>query len=126
MQNARDYRDYRKRGLSASDRGRGIPLTTTSSPGTLIHTAIASSALNEWDVITLRAVNTGSSAAQVTVEWGGTDDGDRITQTIPAVDGFVELVPNHILQEGAEVRAYADTSGIVIHGFVNRYSQHTS
>ena len=126
MPTMRDYRDYRRRALSASDRGRGIAVDATASPGTLLHEAIASSALNEWDEITLRAVNTGSSAVQVTVEWGGTTAADRVTRSIAPGDGFVDLIPGHVLQGGAEVRAFADSAGAVVHGFVNRYSQHTS
>lgn len=68
MSTTRDYRDYRRRSLSASDRGRGLVVQATTSPGTLLHEAINSQALNEWDAITLRAVNTGSSAVTVTVE----------------------------------------------------------
>jgi hypothetical protein len=99
----------------------------TTGPGTLLHEAIASSALNEWDEIILRALNTGSSTVQVTVEWGGTTASDRVTRSIAPGDGFVDVVPGHVLQGGAEVRAFADSAGaIVMHGFVNRYSQHTS
>lgn len=120
----RDNRDYRVRKLSASDKGRGILVAATSSSGTLIHTALDSQAANEWDAVTLRVVNTTSSAIKLTVEWGGTDAADQIEVTIPAEDGFTEVVPGHVLQEGAEVRAFAATAnGLVIHGLVQRYGQ---
>ena len=50
----RDYRDYKKLGLSESDAGRGIKVAATATPGTLLHTALSSVAANEWDEIFLQ------------------------------------------------------------------------
>jgi hypothetical protein len=118
-----DWRDFKKRGLSASTDGRGIKVATTATPGTLIHTALDSEAVNEWDEITLRAVNTSASAVKLTIEWGGTTSPDDLIElTIPAESGFTDVIPGHVLQNGAEVRAFAATANvIVIHGYVNRY-----
>jgi hypothetical protein len=123
MNNGRDYRDYRKRKLSESDKGRGIKVAATSSPGTLIHTALSNIAANDWDEITLRAVNSSSTAVKLTIEWGGTSSPDDLIEvTIPAESGFSDVVLAHVLNEGAEVRAFAATADvIIIHGFVNRY-----
>jgi hypothetical protein len=119
-----DYRDYRVRKLSASDKGRDILVAATSSPGTLIHTALDSQASNEWDALTLNVVNTTGSPIKLTLEWGGTDAADQVEMTIPAESGFTEVVPGHVLQDGAEVRAFAaTTNGLVVHGFVHRYEQ---
>jgi hypothetical protein len=42
--------------------------------------------------------------------------------TIPAESGFTEVIPGHVLQNGANVRAFAATADVIIlHGFVNRY-----
>lgn len=119
----RDHRDYRKYKLSESTDGRGIKVGATSTPGTLIHTALNSRATNEWDEVTIRAVNTSGSSVKLTVEWGGTTSPDDLIEvTIPAESGFTEVIPGHVLQNGAEVRAFADTTNvIIIHGFVNRY-----
>ena len=119
----RDYRDYRKRKLSASDKGRGIKVGATATPGTLIHTAIDTVAANEWDEIFLRVVNTSASAVKLTIEWGGvTSPDDLVEITIPAESGFTEVIPGHVLQDGAEVRAFAATADVlVMHGYVNRY-----
>lgn len=119
----RDYRDYQKRKLSGSSDGRGIVVTASASPGALIHTALSSVAANEWDEIFIEAVNTSGSAVKLTVEWGGTSSpDDHIEVTIPAESGFTEVIPGHVLQNGAEVRAFAATADvIVLHGFVNRY-----
>lgn len=119
----RDYRDFQKRKLSGSVDGRGIKLTTNSSPGALIHRALDSVAANEWDEVFIQAVNTSSSAVKLTVEWGGTSSPeDHIELTIPAESGFTEVIPGHILQNGAVIRAFGETANvIVLHGYVNRY-----
>jgi hypothetical protein len=121
----RDYRDYKKRKLSASSDGRGIKVAATATPGTLIHTALTSVANNEWDEVWLRAVNTSGSAVKLTIEWGGTTDPDDLIEiTIPAESGFTEVIPGHVLQNGTEVRAFAATANVIfLHGFVNRYEQ---
>ena len=119
----RDYRDYQKRKLSGSSDGRGIKVTATASPGSLIHTALDSVAANEWDEIFIRAVNTSASAVKLTVEWGGTSSPDDLIEvTIPAESGFTEVIPGNVLQNGALVRAFASQANvIVLHGYVNRY-----
>lgn len=119
----RDYRDYQKRKLSGSADGKGIVVAADSSPGTVIHRALSSVAANEWDEIFIQAVNTSSSAVKLTVEWGGTDSpADHIEVTIPAESGFTQVIPGHVLQNGAIVRALAATADvIVLHGYVNRY-----
>jgi hypothetical protein len=124
---ARDYRDYKKTGLSESDDGRGVKVAATGSPGTLVHTALASVAANEWDEVFLKAVNTSGSAVKLTVQWGGTTSpDDEVEVTIPAESGFTEVIPGHVLQNGKEVRAFAATADvIVLHGYVNRF-QHTT
>ena len=82
-------------------------------------------AANEWDEIFIQAVNTSGSAVKLTVEWGGTNSpGDHIEVTIPAESGFTEVIPGHVLQNGAVVRAFAAAADvIVLHGYVNRYQQ---
>src|SRR5687768_9444887 len=119
----RDYRDYKKRKLSASSDGRGIKVGATASPGTLIHQALSNVAANEWDEVWLRSVNTSNAAVKLTVQWGGTTSPDDLIEiTIPAESGFTEVIPGHLLQNGKEVRAFADTADVlVLHGFVNRF-----
>ena len=119
----RDYRDYQKRKLSGSTDGRGIKVAAISSPGALVHTALRSVAANEWDEIFIQAVNTSATPVKLTVEWGGTGSPDDLIEiTIPAESGFTEVIPGHVLQNGALVRAFAaEADVIVLHGFVNRY-----
>lgn len=114
---------YKKRGLSASVDGKGIRVAATASPGTVIHTAIASKAANEWDELYLKAVNTSVSAVKLTLQWGGTvDPDDSVEITIPPETGLIEVIPGHLIQNSAIVRAFAATANvIVVHGYVNRY-----
>ena len=121
----RDYRDYQKRKLSGSADGRGIKVAASTTPGTLVHTALSSVAANEWDEVFIQAVNTSDTAVKLTVEWGGTSSpDDHIEVTIPAENGFTEVIPGHVLQNGALVRAFAAQADvIVLHGYVNRYQQ---
>lgn len=124
MDGVRDFRDYKKRKLSASTDGRGIKVAATASPGTLVHTALTSTAANEWDAVWLRAVNTSGAAVKLTIEWGGTTADDQVEITIPGEAGFTEVIAGHVLQNAAEVRVFAATASvIIIHGFVNRFEQ---
>jgi hypothetical protein len=119
----RDFRDFKKRKLSASVDGRGIKVANTASPGTLIHTAIGSIAANEFDEVWIRAINTSASAVKLTIEWGGTGNpDDQVEITIPAESGFSEVISGHVLQNGAQVKAFAATANVImLHGFVNRF-----
>ena len=121
----RDYRDYKKRKLSASADGRGVKVEATTSPGTLIHKALSNIAANEWDEVWIRAVNTSASAVKLTIEWGDTSTDDQIEISVPGEGGFTEVIPGHVLQNAKEVRAFAATANVVVlHGFVNRF-EHT-
>jgi len=122
--NAKDGNSYKKRGLSASSDGRGIKVSAVSSPGTLIHTALVSQAANEWDELYLHAVNTSAAAVKLTVQWGGVAaPDDEITLMLPPETGLISIIPGHLLQNGASVRAFAATANVVVvHGYVNRYA----
>jgi len=119
----RDFRDYKKRQLSQSDKGRGIKVAATASSGTLIHTATSSVAANEWDEVWLKVINTSSSAVKLTIQWGGTTSpDDDVEITIQPESGFADVINGLVLNNQAEVRAFAATANVlVIHGFVNRY-----
>lgn len=90
-----DKRDCQKRKLSASRDRRGIKVTATASPGSLIHTALNSIAANEWDDIFIQAVNTSGSAVKLIIEWGGARIPDDLIEiTIPAEDEGRKFIPN--------------------------------
>lgn len=105
--------------LSGSTDGKGILVAATATPGTPIHTAVAGTA--NWDEIYLYAMNTHTADVELTIEWGGTGAGDRITQTIALKTGSILVVPGLILQNGQAVAAFASVTNVVnIMGFVNR------
>lgn len=119
-----DYRDFKKRKLSASADGRGIVIATTATPGTLVHQATDSKAANEWDEVFIDAINTSASAVKLTIEWGGTTANDQVEITIPAEAGFTRVISGNVLQNAREVRAFAATANvIVLHGYVNRFER---
>lgn len=115
---------FKKRKLSESTDGRGIKVTSAAHPGIRVHTATTSVATNEWDEVWLKAVNTSTSAVKLTVMWGSTSSDDYIEITIPPETGVTEVIPGLVLQNGRDVRAFADTADVlVLHGFVNRFEQ---
>ena len=111
---------YSKQLLSGSTNGKGIKVAETSTPGTTIHTAV--SGTDDHDEIWLYAINSGSAAVKLTIEFGGTSDpDDTIEQSIYGETGLVLLVPGLLLQSSLVVKAFCETADIVIiHGFVNR------
>lgn len=111
---------YSKRLLSGSTNGKQIKVAADSTPGTLIHTAVAGS--SDLDEIWLYAVNSSTSSVKLTIEWGGVaDPDDHIEVTIPAEEGYILVVPGLVLQNELVARAFAATADVIlINGFVNR------
>ena len=106
--------------LSDSTDGRMIEIATTGTPGTAIHTAIASTAT--LDEVWLWAVNSDTAARKVTIEFGGVSSPDDLIEvTVPAEDGLMQLVPGLILKNSLLVKAFAETTGVVmVGGYINR------
>ena len=106
--------------LSGSSDGKGIKVAATSSPGTLIHTAVAGTA--DWDEVWVYCMNTDAVSRELVIEFGGTADPDNLIKFIVAPkDGVKCIVPGFLLQNGAVVRAFCATGNVlVIYGFVNR------
>jgi hypothetical protein len=107
--------------LSGSTSGRPIKVTATSTPGTLIHTAV--SGVTDFDEIWLFAVNTSTSPVKLTVEWGGTTSpDDLIEDTIPGESGLHLVIPRGMrLNGGVAVRIFAATTAVInITGGVDR------
>jgi len=111
---------YSKIILSGSTNGRPIKVAATSTPGTLIHTAVAGT--SSLDELHLYAVNSSASAVKLTVEFGGTTSPDDLIEfTVPAEDGLYLVIPGLPLQNGLAVRAFAGSGNVInIVGFVNR------
>ena len=110
----------KKRCLSGNTYGLGIQIAATSTPGTLVHTAIAGTTAGTVDEIWLWAQNNHTSDVVLTVEFGSHDHDYNIIVTIPFKSGLVPIVPGFILQNGLDVNAFAATTDVVcVHGFVN-------
>jgi hypothetical protein len=110
-----------KRKLSGSTDGMGILVAATGSPGTLIHTAIASTTVGTFDEVWLWAYNSDSANRTLTIEFGdATVPTHNIKVSIPYQQGEILVVPGFILQNGATVRAFASVINVVaVSGFVN-------
>lgn len=104
--------------LSGSTNGRGVKVAATATPGTVIHTAHATSLDEVW----LWCVNTDSSARKLTVEFGGTTSPDDLIEvSIPPESGLVLVSPGLTVTGGVVVRAFAATANVlVVTGYVNR------
>jgi hypothetical protein len=114
---------FTKLKLSNSINGRGIRVSATSTPGTLIHTA--STTTTDQDEIWLQAYNSGSSTVTLTVVFGGvTVPDDNIVLGVPSKAGLYVVVPGDILSGSPTapiVRAFASTGSLIsLFGYVNR------
>ena len=109
--------------LSGSTQGTGIKLTDTSTSGNsdagyLIHTAV--SGTTDIDEIWVWACNTDTSAAVLTVEFGGVDVDDNIKYLIQPNETLL-VVPGLPLQNGLLVKGFASVANKVnVFGYVNR------
>lgn len=114
---------YSKQILSGSTNGRVIPVAATATPGTTIHTALASPTIDE---VYLFASNTDTSDQTLTIEWGGvTDPGDHVCKAyvIPAKSPPIPVVTGLVLTGALVIKAFSGSaSKINISGFVNRIS----
>jgi hypothetical protein len=110
--------DYTRVLLSESTNGRQIKVGATATPGTLIHTAHATS----LDEIWLWAFNSSGGAVVLTIEFGGVTDPDDLFDI--SITNAVR--PNRVLDGmplsgGLALRAFAGTGDvIVVGGYVNR------
>jgi hypothetical protein len=111
---------YTKHKLSASTNGKNIKVVATSSPGTLIHTAV--SGTSAWDEIWIYAQNNHTAAVNLTIEYGGTTSTvDLVQMSIPSKSGLYLVIPGLILQNSCVVKAFAATTNVIsITGFVNQ------
>lgn len=111
--------EFSKLPLSGSTNGKATKITTTATPGDLIHTAVAGA--TDMDEIWLWAQNTGASPVKLSVQWGGVVVDDLIEITIAAESGLVLIAPGLLLQNGLIIRAFAGTANVInIFGFINR------
>jgi len=109
---------FTKLKLSGSTDGKGIKVVQTLTAGDTIHTAHAT----DLDEIWIYAVNSQAAAVKLTLEWGQADAPDgNIEVAIPGESGLYLVIPGLLLTNSLVVKAFADTTAVVIiHGFVNR------
>lgn len=108
--------------LSGSTHGSLIKVAATSTPGTLIHTAINST--TSFDEVYLWVTNTHTSDVTLTLEWAGTTDPDNLIVqgvTVPASSWRLALIRGEPLRNALVVRAFAGTANhLLIGGWVHR------
>lgn len=111
---------YTKRFLSESVNGKAILVAATSTPGTLLHTAVSGTA--DMDELWIYANNTSANAVKLTIEWGeATAPNGNIEVTVLQESGLVCITPGLIIQNGLTVRAFAATTNVItIHGYNHR------
>lgn len=113
---------YIKAALSASSSGRAIKVVATATPGTLLHTAAAVTGDDNCDEVWLWATNSSTSPVKLTIEWGGVTSPDDTNEvTLAGEAGWVLIVPGFVLQNSLLIRAFADTTNVVLAGgYVNK------
>lgn len=112
--------NFTKQLLSESTNGKQIKITTTATPGTLIHTAV--SGTTDYDEIYIYATSASTSSQKLTIEWGEVTEPDgNIEITIQPEQGYALIIPGLILQNSLVVNAFAETGTVIlINGYVNR------
>jgi hypothetical protein len=105
---------------SGSTNGRPIAITATSSPGTTLHTASATSGVQD-EVWVWLVNNADSVARQVSIQLGGTSASDLIEIMVPAGRGEVLAIAGARLNGGVVVKAFVDAlpSGNLVNARVN-------
>lgn len=104
--------------LSGATDRRNIKVAATSTPGTTIHTAHATSKDELW----LWAVNTDTTERKLTLELGGTTSPDDLMEVkLPPECGFILVCPGLRFTNSVVIKAFASSGNVVnVNGFVNR------
>lgn len=96
---------------SGSTNGRPIKVAATSSPGTTVHTAHATS----LDEMYIWAVNTDTTARKLTIEFGGTSSPDDLIEiTIQPEVGPVLVVDGVRVTGSVIIKAFAATANVIV------------
>jgi len=108
---------YSKQLLSGSTSGKPIAVAAVATPGTIMHTAHATSLDEVW----LYAVNTSGTSVKLTIEFGGVTNTENIELTITGESGLVLVIPGLIMTGSNVIRAFAGTTNVIsVSGYVNR------
>lgn len=113
---------YSRQFLSASTNGQPVNVAATSSPGTTIHTAIASS--TTIDEIYAWVTNTDSVDRTITIQFGGTTDPDNSlckAVIVPANSPPIPIISGLCLNNSLVVKAFASVANVLLlTGYTNR------
>lgn len=105
--------------LSESTNGKGVLVSSSSTPGTTIHTAV--SGTSSFDEIWIYAMNSSSATVTLDIEYGGTATEDLIELDVAGESGLTLVIPGLFLNNAQVVKAFASSANVVsIHGYVNR------
>jgi len=92
-----------------------IKVVATATAGTILHTAV--SGTDDFDEISIWAMNSDGSNRLLTIEVGGvTDPDDLIEQTMTTIAGLEVVVPKGALRlnGGVVVRAFAAAANVIV------------
>ncbi len=110
-----------KRFFSESTNGQGIEVTASSSPGTLIHTAV--SGTTSFDEIWLYVNNVADPSSGdgfLVIEWGAASP-SAVDLRMPGEAGLILVIPGLVLNNSGTIRVYeALPPALRIFGYVNR------
>jgi hypothetical protein len=94
-----------------------IVASTNNASPTLIHTADATNIDEVW----LEAFNFSSSDVVLTINWGGTNPENRITQVIPATRGSIPILKGLRCSGSLPISAHASAANAIsIIGSINK------
>lgn len=107
---------------SGSANGKQIKLAATSTPGTLLHTAVAGT--TSIDEVWIWVTNNDSVSRNLTIEWGGVASPDNLTQlAVPSKTGDYLVKAGVRINNGLEIRAFASAANVLcVSVNVNRYT----
>lgn len=105
--------------FSGSTNGRPISVVATSSPGTTVHTAVASTSTK--DEVWLFATNTTTVDVLLTIQFGGTTSPDDKIQFTVQPGDTVTVIAGVPINNSLIVKAFAATTVVInVFGYVNR------
>lgn len=112
---------FTKAVLSGSVDGAPIAVTATASPGTTIHTGSSTPA--DIHEVWLYAAGYSSSAATLTIQWGGTSAFNQFVVAPDYGSGLMLVVPGLIIKGNETplvIRAFASVSNVInVFGYVH-------
>jgi len=107
---------------SGSTNGRPIKIVAISTPGTLLHTAVAG--ITSLDEVWVWATNNDTVSRNLTIELGGvTSPDDLIVLGIDAKQGHFLVIAGVRLNNGVAIRAFGSAANVLCCAVnVNRYT----